>query len=80
PSIQSHIHLKTFAQILTIVIKHPLKGCQKISVCCDTKKFYIIVNLPAKLTPPTPVKDAIIQNITTIEQQEGKMIAKLCES
>ncbi len=24
PSIQSHIHLKTFAQILTIVIKHPL--------------------------------------------------------
>ena len=25
PSIQSHIHLKTFAQILTIVIKHPLK-------------------------------------------------------
>ena len=24
PSIQSHIHLKTFAQILTIVMKHPL--------------------------------------------------------
>ena len=25
PSIQSHIHLKTFAQILTIVFKQPLK-------------------------------------------------------
>ena len=24
PSIQSHIHLKTFAQILTLVMKHPL--------------------------------------------------------
>ncbi len=24
PSIQSHIHLKSFAQILTIVMKHPL--------------------------------------------------------
>ncbi len=24
PSIQSHIHLKTFAQILTIVVKQPL--------------------------------------------------------
>ena len=26
PSIQSHIHLKTFAQILTIVFKQPLIG------------------------------------------------------
>ena len=26
PSIQNHIHLKPFAQILTIVMKHPLKG------------------------------------------------------
>ena len=24
PSIQSHIHLKSFAQILTLVMKHPL--------------------------------------------------------
>ena len=24
PSIQSHIHIKSFAQILTIVMKHPL--------------------------------------------------------
>ncbi len=28
PSIQSHIHLKTFAQILTIVFKQPLKVYQ----------------------------------------------------
>ena len=29
PSIQSHIHLKSFAQILTIVMKRPLnlRGC-----------------------------------------------------
>jgi hypothetical protein len=28
PSIQSHIHLKTFAQILTLVFKQPLKVYQ----------------------------------------------------
>ena len=26
PSIQSHIHLKSFAQILTVVMKHSLIG------------------------------------------------------
>ena len=36
PSIQSHIHLKSFAQILTIVMKHPLsKFCQALSADDD---------------------------------------------
>ncbi len=34
PSIQSHIHLKTFAQILTIVIKLPLNLYAKTNQTC----------------------------------------------
>ena len=38
PSIQSHIHLKTFAQILTIVFKQPLNTIQHIPDDANDKK------------------------------------------
>ncbi len=39
PSIQSHIHLKSFAQILTIVMKHPLNNSLAINDCLIREKF-----------------------------------------
>ena len=38
PSIQSHIHLKSFAHILTIVMKHPLTVLPLIS-CLELPIF-----------------------------------------
>ena len=40
PSIQNHIHLKTFAQILTIVVKQPLTCVgQKESILSEMTGF-----------------------------------------
>ncbi len=58
PSIQSHIHLKTFAQILTIVIKHPLKSHKPF---CIIAPFYGMVDVnfvaETKLTIKSYEKD-----------------------